>query len=299
MRFIRMSLRTHLLATGVLFLLIGPARADIRNLPLSEAVKQGVVRVEAISKGGYNGQCLHLDVQNLSRETLRVEVDPGLIYRPLSSEYQHLVALGGEGVVLSPQSCGQLDLRTFCGKSEAHSPTAGHTYRFWKQGDAVLQQTLNYLQAHNLEGTLGQSAVWVLTSGHSLSSVWDGRAASTSMTLVTVMARLLHRPIPKFFTQHKINTSGTGPCFVREPERIVVPLRWDERRATRPVHAAILRPDGSVYRHLGNGEVITPANHSLNVIFEPQRDPEGEYIVRLYDDENFTWQQVHVPVEWD
>lgn len=294
-----MNNRSLLLTTGVLVLLVGSARADIRNLPLSQAVKLGVVRVEAISNGGYNGQCLHLDVQNLSRETLRVEVDPGLIYRPLSEEYQHLVAFGGEGVMLAPQGCGGVDVRTFCGRSEADIPKAGHTYRFWKQGSATMQQTLAYLRTHNLHESLGQRAVWVITSGHSLRSVWDGRAASTSLALVKVMAGLLNQPVPQFFTQHTVNTSGDGPCFVRQPDRIVVPLRWDESRARRAVHAVILRPDGTTYRRLGDGEIISPTDHSLRVSFEPQRDPAGEYIVRLYDDDNYTWQQVRVPVAWD
>ncbi len=275
--------------------------ASAAHLSLKESMAKRLVTVKSLSGGGHMGPCLTLELRNNTNRSLSLAVDPALIFRPADTLFQPLVTVGEEQITLAAGKTQTVYLQAFCGKSRARGPVNGLRYTYWKQGDMVMQQVSHYIHDHKLFGTLGQHAMWVLTSGHALSNVYspfhkpeEGRA------LVTYMAGLLHQKVPEFYTYHKINTRGNGvQLFDCNLSKVYVHLNWN-RESRRQMHVVIFDQDRKLYREITSGQVSNSKGaHEIKVEFDPDRDPSGVYYVQLRDDESTVWIEKRVEMQKD
>lgn len=260
-----------------------------------------LVTARAIARGGFMGPCLNLELCNNTGSTLSLTVDPALIFKPADNRYQPLVAVGEEQITIGAGKTKVVTLQTFCGKSSAGCPAKGVSYTYWKQGDTVMRQVSRYIKAHGLFGSLGQHAIWVLTSGHCLSNVYNPSGTpSEGSRLVAYMAGLLHQQVPEYYTHHRINTGNTpGEVFDLNLSKVYVPLRW-HKESRRNMHVVIFDHNREVYREIKSGQVSnSKGEHEIAVEFDPDRDPLGVYYVQLRDDESVVWIEKRVVMQKD
>ena len=114
-------------------LLIIPAHATVKPVSLKDCLKKGLIRMSACSNGGYIGKCLDLTLKNNTDKDLLVKVDPALIFRPEGEQYQHLVAVGQEIIMIPAKKTATQPVQTFCGKSKAASPVKNLSFKYWLQ----------------------------------------------------------------------------------------------------------------------------------------------------------------------
>ncbi|WP_146146798.1 hypothetical protein [Taibaiella chishuiensis] len=277
--------------------LSAPAQAAL--LSLKESMAKRLVTVKAVSKGGFMGQCLNLELHNNTGSDLSLAVDPALIFKPLDSRFQPLVAVGEEQVTVEAGKSKTVTLQTFCGKSSASGPAKNLTYAYWKQGDTVMRQVSRYIRQHRLFGSLGQHAIWTLTSGHCLSNVYNPSGKpDEGKALVAYMAGLLRQQMPEYYTHHNINTSGNGgEVFDLNLSKVYVPLNW-KKESRRQMHVVIFDHNRKVYREIKSGQVSnSKGEHEISVEFDPDRDPLGVYYVQLRDDESDVWIEKRVVMQ--
>lgn len=282
------------------------ADATVKDVLLSKAIQKKFVQIEAISLGGYRGECLDLKVKNNTSAPLNVYVDPALIFQPSDTSYQDLVAVGGFYLAILPQKDTCAILQTFCGKSYASSPRRNINYKLLRQGDDVMVSVADFIREHKLYNGMGQSAIWSLTNNHSLSTIYSRQDTGLSKELIKMIAKKTGREIPQFYTIHKVNYDAgsdnsrnsnftCAPVFNPEVEKYVVVVEWQNSTSNRNLHVFVLKEDGEVfYEH--NDETITSRGHKATVEFDPKKVPKGKYTVILRDDDNVIYQQNEVLV---
>lgn len=286
--------RNALLAATLLLQL--PAFAGIRKMTLRQAMSAHAVDVHVSAAGGYIGQTVQLDLINTSCHDLDLTIEPGMIFTPVDSRYQHLVVVGDEHLFVRQDDTARTKLYGFCGKSHTASPARGIRYRFWKQGDAVMVNVLRYIRNKKLYDHLGQHAVWTLTSRHQLTTVFDRNRPDQSRDFVNYIAALRGVKAPDFFVQSHINTSGSGPMAQPDLTKAYIDLRWN-MQPPRNLHVLLLRKDGSIYKEILDGEKISAGDHWLTVLIDARRVPEGDYLLCLRDDDNTVYARRYVSVE--
>src|SRR5438874_903604 len=94
--------------------------ATMRKTGLKAAMEKGTVELVASSSGDvYNGKALKLKLKNKTKDPMQVTLDPALTFRPADTNYQDLVIVGEQMLVLAPGGETAITLQTFCAKSYA------------------------------------------------------------------------------------------------------------------------------------------------------------------------------------
>jgi hypothetical protein len=254
--------------------------------------------LNAVSNGGYIGKCLTVSLKNNTAVVVKVKVDPALIFVPDEPQYQHLVAVGEEEVLLRPQEQRNVSLQTFCGKASARGPAPNVRYKYWKQGDSTLVLASHYIKEHGLFNDLGQHAVWMFTDKHKLSNVYNPHSKVDGRPFVTYLARITRQKVPQFHTWHKINDGrNSASVYEKKVSKIYVDITWN-KESRRNMHVQIYNENNELYRTIETGQVSnSKGEHHVRVALDPAVDPEGFYTVRLKDDENNIWLEKEAIVE--
>jgi hypothetical protein len=256
-----------------------------------EALKRKTVSMTAASTGGLN---IGINLKNNSCEDLAVSLDDALIFTPADEAYQNMVVLGGETIVLKPYGNSCIRLKAYCGKSYGICPAKDMKYAFWKQGDEVMRSVVSHIKTVLPSESVIQHAVWTLTNDHSLSSIYDPSAPAKSVALVSLMARLLHKPVPDFYTKVDIINTQDNRMVLGPLQKAVVHMDWSVV-SSRNMHVTVYDKDHKVFREVKE-ENISPSGHKVKVELDPREVPAGTYYVRLWDDENRVWQQKVVEI---
>lgn len=282
----------------VLLCLVTPfsTNASVIHINFQDAVKKNMIKVHASSKGGYIGNCLALNLENKTKYDLDVYVEPGLIFVPSDTTMQNLVAVGDEKLAIKPGSRASLGLQTFCGKSYAHSPKPDIQYRFWKQADPQMVSVLQFVKQKKLYDGLGQSAVWMFTNNHSFSGVYDYGRPELSYEFVKHISKVTGKKIPDYHIKNKQPPVNTGRVYSSEIEESYVDISWNFD-APRNLHIAIYNEDGSFHKMVRANETISKEGHKVIVRFSPVEYKKGNYIVRLYDDENTVYVEKSIQIQ--
>lgn len=277
--------------------LYATSTASVKYMSFRAAVSAKKISVTAVSTGGYCDKSLKLKFTNKTCDDLKITVEPGLIFSPDDTSMQDLVVMGNEAVTLAPEAAGELDLQTFCGKSYAACPYPNRTYKYVRQADSNLIRTLLYVKNNSVPIGLAQSAVWVFTNGHSLSSVYDYSDPHGSETFLGYVAGLLKVKVPAYFIHYKTeNKYGQRPIAPAHT-RVFTVMHWQPLDGYRNMHLVVFRENGTVYKTIEADQVIDKYGATVKVEFDPRRDPVGNYVVKLYDDEGKVFGQKAVSID--
>lgn len=268
-------------------------KAGILNISLKNAIAKKMVNVQATSNGGFMGKGVSLQLFNNTPFALNIRIEPGLIFRPVDTSYQNLVVVGDENVRLESKDKATIALQTFCGKSYAHAPRSGLDYKFWKQGDSAMVKVVQFIKKNGLYNYVGQSAVWALTNGHAISSIYDH--SEISKKLAAYVASLTKRKAPSFYTKNNVSeTEGSVP-YDPTIDKYYVDIVWKDASA-RNMHIYVEKEDGSLLWE-EKKDSISNAGHKTIVELDPKKLSKGTYIVKLQDDDNYIWQRTEVVIE--
>ncbi len=261
--------------------------AKEKKISLKRALKDKLIELLPISTGGYCGKSLSLTLISKSKEPLTISIEPGLEFRPKDSSInaQPLILLGDEAIVLAPDEQKTTQLQTFCGNSGANAPYVGIPYSYYRQHDTNMVNVLRYARNNHLDPHLVQSAVWSFTNAHVLRSVYSHEFPNESEALVKYIASVRKMKVPSYYLEFKQEYIANRSPIRRGEERIFVNMSWRADQGYRNVYVSVYRPDGSVYKQVGN--IVSDKNGSIAVVeLNMVRDRRGKYIVRLHDDAN-------------
>lgn len=274
------------LSTAVLAAILAPGIAISGTIKttLKSAMAKELVKVSALkAEGSYNEKGLSLKIDNKSKETLEISVDPALIFQPEDTAYQDLMIAGNERTTIAPGASRQLMLQSYCAKSYARGPLKGLVFRYQKQGDSNMIKVMDYVRKNGINNESAQHAVWVLTNKHDLSSVYIRGQDEASRKLVAYMAGLLHQELPPYFRQYNINTTPGQPVFVKKTLKIFALFQW-QLDQPKNLTLAVYDSSGRQVDKMFENKAFKKGGYELNATFESAAVTAGDYYIRLLAD---------------
>jgi hypothetical protein len=268
------------LITCFLFLSVFDSKAALKTT-LTKALRDGLVSIESkANKNAYNEKGLTLKIENKSREALQLNIDPALIFVPEDTSYQDLVIAGNTITLIEPLKSKTIALQSYCGKSYAHAPQADVVFSFSKQADSNMIKTLEFVRRNGLGNNTAQHAVWVLTNGHDLGSVYDPEQDQASRKLMAFMATLLNTKPPSFYRQYDINTTPGEAVFIRKTRTIFAAIDWQIDKDQSLTLAAFDGEEKEIQVMFKDREFKAGA-YELTTKFESSKLGAGTYFIRL------------------
>lgn len=256
-------------------------------IKLTDGLKSKAISVGAVStNGGFMGKGIELALTNNTQHTVQVYIDPAMIFVPKDTNYQNLVLLGNEYITMVGGETKAVKLQTYCGKSYAHAPHRGLEYKYWQQGDSNMIYVLDKVKRNRISATLAQSAVWMFTNNHCVSSVFDYNNPDVSRNFVSYICDRLNIIPPQYFVRRKINENETDrPVYLDGSDTTYVDIHWNFA-PKRNLHVCIFDSKGEQLEEIVDNETISKEGHTVIATFPPDKYPEGTYYVRLFDDDN-------------
>lgn len=258
-----------------------PASANVLRMDLKAALDNHLISVSATGSGqSYRAKGLNLKIVNKSGSSLILKTDLGLIFRPADTTYQDLVLAGEEMITVAPFKEATAPVQTFCAKSQAAAPAKDLVFSFHKAGDHKLVQVLQYIKRSFLFDDLGQSAVWVLTSGHDLSTVYESNREQASLKLIDQLAAITGLPKPDYYRQYKLDPTATGPVF--QPKNLKIIARFEHKlEAPVKLTLGVYNEAGDMIQPVFENRTFGKAIHRFGVEFEATNAAPGTYYIRL------------------
>lgn len=269
----------------ICFLLLLPCslQAAIMRMGLKAALSSQSVTLQATGSGQrYYGKGLHLQLKNRSGQPLKLDIDPGLIFRPDDTSYQDLVLPGEQTIVLAANGEAGIDLQSFCGKSYARAPGAHTSFTFQKQGDSAMIRVLQFINKYQLYNSAGQHAVWVLTNDKDLDGIYDPQQPQVSNKLLALLVQLTGKPIPPYFKLYRLSTVAGEPVLEPRVLKIYSIFEW-QLTSTKNLTMGVYDASGELIQPVWDNKPFVKGGYKMTVAFEAENIAPGNYYIRLKD----------------
>lgn len=285
-----------------LFLLLGVMlygdatfAVEATDISLERALREPGLMVSMRSNGGYCApKGLSIRIVNASCRPYRIAVRPGLIFHPDEGRYQDLVIAAKADVLVLPDSQASVPVQTFCARSAGSGPAPGLRYTFMKKASPQLLATLHYMMRENWLNYTGQHAVWCFTDNHRVDGIYDANRPVQAQRFAAMVAKAKGVQPPNVYTIYK-PARDSRAVFNPERDAIVVDLAWTAEPRNMRTH--VYHPDGTRFNGARIEEHISKEGHRLHVVFPLATVPEGEYYVKVHDDENYVYAFQRLRVE--
>lgn len=258
---------------GFLLLILGGNLSLYSQISLPEAVEQGTIILKAKGTGGYQGQCLEVSLRNLSESAIRVIVPAGSYFESIDGDIQDLVVTSRHEAEIAAGQVRSLRLWTMCTQSHNSSPYSGADYAFIGMGSTGLTRLAETIATNHYQNSTAQSAVWVMTSGESASTVY-GIDTVESRSLANVLSEELEIPMERFvldYRPHTITTINASlECFLDQ-----------EAKSAKLV---MKRPDGTVYREYFRDRALERGFSQFKIGASHTMDSTAEFSLELIQD---------------
>lgn len=159
--------------TSVLFLVILVIQTGkLQAINLEDALKQKVVSLEAIGKGGYIGEKITLTLTSLSAQAQEITLKPGTIFFCKDTLAQSLMVVEEYLIALVPGERKSLNILTMCIEQQEYSPYANTGFSFFGTAKASLAELASWIAEKNYHNSTAQAAVWAISDNYPLSNIY-------------------------------------------------------------------------------------------------------------------------------
>ena len=259
--------------------------AGNKKMDLSEALKNNTIKLEAINfKGLYQGKTTRLSITNNTKSAVEIKVDLGTILKPEEPGYQPMVLAGEEILVVLPHATGQMEVQTFCGDAPGSCPKTDLHYSFSHVANDTFVKVLQFINTNKLFDYLGQDAVWVMTNGHNLNSVYDPERVELSKKFIELIVAVTGRPRPEYYTSNATAQVPNEPAYVPKVLKIYAQFEII-LQAPKTMTLGIFDQEGNMAQPVFENKEFGISGHRFDVEFEASNVPAGKYYIRLKEGE--------------
>ena len=159
-----------MLAAGIgccSFLLVGP------TYDIQDALERGLISVEFTSNGKSSKECVTMTTRNLSGKTFYLTVEPGYILHTVDPDAQDILITRPENILVKANSSTLENLYGFCSQSTNSTPSEDSKFARGEYASEPLRELAAYLSKNQVDPNLEQDAVWTVSSGHPVASIYE------------------------------------------------------------------------------------------------------------------------------
>ena len=252
-------------------------------ISLKTALDTKVVTVKAVGSGqSYDEKALSLEFENKSAKGLVIRIDTATIFRPEDTSYQDIMLAGGDIVSIPANKTKTELLQTYCVKSYARCPKDGLNFRYVQPGSAKLVMLMSFVSKEHIPPSLTQDAVWVISNGNNINTIYDHANEKMVEKLVKFMSDLTGQPMPVVYEEHKKETTPGRVVYTPRALKMYAKFEWKTDNV-KTMTLGIYDSTGVMLEPVFENKAIEKGNHRVTVEFESETVPPGSYYIRLMD----------------
>jgi hypothetical protein len=237
------------------------AKNPLETLSILDAAKQKLVSVKVRGKGGYNGQCLNLEIKNMTSKQLTIKVLAGTIFDNTEEWQQDLMVVEEQVIALRPQNTDLKSLQTVCIQPSNGSPAKGVSFLLWKLAEGHLLKLAQLMSEKKYFNSTAQSAIWAVINGNGLENIY-GEDSLMVKELCAIVSEATGQPCTSNnykIRPHQITSISTS-LDVLVPDYV------------KNANLTLYRRNGQVFRQHSTGLALPPGfyrfkmgvNHTLS-----------------------------------
>jgi hypothetical protein len=261
-------------------------------MDLSEALKNKKVTMNAVNLAGrYTGKTTKLTIKNISSEELHLKIDLGIFLLPDTPGFQPMVLAGGEMLVVKPSKEGDIMVNTFCGNALFSCPDVNLHYSFGYIGSDTLIRILRFIKTNSLFDFLGQNAVWAITDGHYIGSVFDADREALSKQFEDLICKITGRNKADYYTVNRVVEQPSKPAYIPKQLKIIADFEI-LLDAPNTLTLGVFDSSGKVIQPVFENQSFPRAGHRFGVEFESTDVPAGKYFILLKEADKILQQKM-------
>lgn len=248
------------------------------DIPLDQAVQEGVIRLTGESLGGHSGGCLSLRLWNLSGRALRTTVPAGWLMRNSEPKEQDLMIVDQLFVELPPKGTRTVKCQAYCVESTDRSPTAGQAMLSMGPGKAPWEKLARHLLEKRVDGSNAQAAIWAVANNHDIAAIGAGDVKA-HLELRRFVAELTGREVP-WYGKTYAPPRGEGQVFSDAPTAVYGEV--DFALSTHGTLSVLVHDHhGLLVKAIGKDRILGPGTYSMEMDISVQDWPKGDYTVEF------------------
>lgn len=148
------------------------------SISIEDALKKNLISCVIKSKGGHLGDCLDMSMKNVSKEKIIVRLESGRNLESNDTNFQNIMVVREEYFVLNPLETDKKNVFGFCSQSHKSTPKIESTYSVGEMSNKTLVLLAQHLSKNKYPISSMQEAIWTLTNGRPLTSIFHPKRDS-------------------------------------------------------------------------------------------------------------------------
>lgn len=278
----RVRIYTAIIFLTVIFQLSGISQnKSEKYIPIGEAIQQKNISLKLKSLGGHSGECIQLEIINKSKDSLYVFIEPGRRLIAGDSTKQDIFIVRKDLLALQAFEKKTIPLYGFCCESNNGSPYENMKYSIGFMAPKKWVELANFIDSNKFDKGIVQSAVWVLSNNHSLSSVYSSDKEGT-MKLRKKLSQLTGQAIPWFNTNYE-NSTDSNTVFSGRQNKVSGLVDFYVKNTTQ-LSIRVINEKGIQIKLLEPPAPYNPGAYSYFMDLDVSGWPKGQYYLCVYED---------------
>jgi hypothetical protein len=229
--------------------------------------------------GNYQGDCIEFDLQNTISDTLFVEIEPGRRLISKDTTIQDILIVKRKRFKIFPRMREKLKGNGFCCQSNNHSPYENAKFDVGCKADSNWVKLAEFINVNDFPTQATQSAIWVLSDNHPLSSV-HADDLSSIYPLRKIVAEIKGVEIPWYSLTYKADTAR---LFSNRPKNIYGNFKYRVKNNS-VITISVRNKNGAIVKTLVAKEAKGPGEYIYRLNMNVEKWKKGEYSIYVYQD---------------
>ena len=180
------------------------------SISLQQAINNGAVKVKIKSLGQYQGESTVMEIQNLTKSDLHIMVEPGRKLIADKEEFQNLLVVKEQEILVKANSKTCKNIIGFCCESNDAGPKKDLGYKVNTMADSNLVKLAKYINTNykQLSSTSVQQAIWAVSNNHGSAAI--STASEKEISLKNLVCTIKNEPIPWYVIKQQIHQTPNG-----------------------------------------------------------------------------------------
>jgi hypothetical protein len=252
---------------------------DIKYISIEKLIKDNFLKAELISKGGYQKECMNIHVENLTDDTLNVLLEPGRRLVSIDSSIQDIFIVKKRKIRLPPLVKFIIGGYGFCCQSSNGAPRKGQRFKIGYMAPEKWVKLAEFIDIHNFPTRAVQSAVWVMSNDHPVSSIHDAKPEKV-IKLKKFVAKLKGVELPWYSLTY---VEDTARLFSNKPEMLWGKIEYQIKNNT-VITVNVRNEQGDKVKTLIDQISKGPGHYYLDVKLPVENWPRGKYFIYIIED---------------
>ncbi len=258
--------------------------AKEKKFTLGKGLKSGMFKATVKGKGGHTGDCILMNIVNMSSLDTTIYIEAGRRLNSVDSTVQDILIVKELPLLVKAGEEKEINIYGFCCQATNHSPSKDENFEIGQMADSNLIKLAEFLSKNPYEESIVQNAIWVVSDNHPLASVGSSDAVKRKelRKLHTLLATIKHLPVD--FSWYSLTyKTDTARLFSGVADSLYGDIDYSLWKGSS---ASLIVSDerGHVVHRIFVDKFHNPNTYSYEVKMSVDGWPKGKYYLRLVAD---------------